>query len=580
MSSDSVASTLRRVARQAGLAEGVLRSDLPELLGMPSFIQPSLVKHWERVLGRSRHLLATLPPPSGPRVALITTVGKGVNNPGYAAVLAYALRLRGADPFLVYCNGVLAGCEHATSAYLSPEEFIERGPRRLCSGCYQPGEMLYRRLELPAYSLSEFLSAEALEAVERFVRDLPREQYYTFSYRGMPLGFEVEATIVRFFYNFAPDDRELTWRVAQRMVRGAVMMAEAVSRMIDRYQPDIVMPHYGSYASRGTAALAAQAKARRVVTWFRGYVEEAMMLGEGDNGYKELGRRSQGPWETIELTPENEQALEQMLQAKRHVSTLRVPRRNPVHDSTELLRQLQLDPKRPILALFTNVGYDSKAFYHTSLYPTVLSWIYDSIELVRNRPMQLVIRIHPAELWALSLKLRGPIPEPVVDQIRKQFPVLPDNVRVIPPESRLSSYALGAVSTAALVYGSLMGLELAAQGKPVIVAGRGAYWQKGFTYDVHSREDYAAFLDRLQELAQPDSARTVAARRFAHYFYFLRQIPFQAWNQHHHAGLRLKPWWKAFRSLADLQPGRDPNLDALCDQVLTGQEALAQGWPA
>ena len=61
------------------------------------------------------------------------------------------------------------------------------------------------------------------------------------------------------------------------------------------------------------------------------------------------------------------------------------------------------------------------------------------------------------------------------------------------------------------------------------------------------------------------------------YFFIRRQIPFRYWIRDYRPGKGLPPWWHTFRSLEDLMPGRDLDLDAICDGIMYGKEALAYG---
>lgn len=559
----SIVRALRVLARRAGVPPGGILSDLPESIGIPSVIQPDLVKHWHRVLRRSGRVLASMPPATGPRVGILTTLGKGINNPGYAAILAYALRLRGAWPILVYCDAWLDGCEHPTVAYMSAETFIEAGPRPLCAACFAPGAELYREIGLETHALSESLDTATLEGIRRVADALPSERYYDFEHRGMRLGSQVEATVTRFFYTHVPERSERAIRVAHRMVRGALMMAEATTALIERLRIDVLAPHYGAYASRGTAALAAVALGKRCVVWTPGYVDETMLIGDGENAFTELAARSDGPWTDGTLRREQDADLDAVLDAL-------AGRPWAGADGGErVLRAAGVPEGAEAVVLYTNVGFDTKLFYDTPVYPDVLSWIHDSIELFARRPEHLVIRVHPAELWLKVIDK-----DQTIRAIAERFPRLPPNVHVIPADSPISSYDLARCAKACLVYGSLIGLELAARGRPVVVAGRGLYSGKGFTWDVRSRDEYARHVAGLYAMRSDDPARTARARRFAYYFYVERQIPFAPWNHDHRAGIRLPDWWRTFRSLEDLLPGRDPNLDAICDQLLHGREAL------
>src|SRR5262245_18244532 len=97
----------------------------------------------------------------------------------------------------------------------------------------------------------------------------------------------------------------------------------------------------------------------------------------------------------------------------------------------------------------------------------MLAWILETIrQLTRRRDLQLLIRIHPAEI-------RGSIPsrQPILAEIRKAFPQLPANVFVIPPENDSSTYAAMYQCNAVLIYGTKTGVELTSAGIPVVVAG-------------------------------------------------------------------------------------------------------------
>lgn len=566
-----VASVLRAAARRAGISPGALRSDLPEFFGIPSLIVPDLTKHWKRVIERSRDMWDSLPAPTGLKVACITTIARDAYNSAYTTVMAYALRLRGADPFIVYCDGVLAGCEFASNYYLTPQEFINKGPGRLCDMCTKPATKFYEQIGIPTYKISEFLNTEAYNEVDTFVEQLPREDFYNFTYHDMLLGPEVEASMARFYHNYQPEKSEEAWRVARRMVRGAVMMAEATRRMDAQLNPDMYLHNYAVYASRGSGAQVSKALGKRSAVWSRGYVEECIMIGENENAMTGLYGLTTGPWDELSMTPEQNQEFDDFLKDRIQGQGFRTFNKDAMDSKEELMKELKLDPSKPIVALFTTCGFDSKRLYDTELYPDSFKWLCDVIELFRNRPEQLVIRVHPGELWR-------PQVIKTLDSLKELIPTLPDNVRTIAPEEQLSSYGVARMSQVVMVYGSHIGLEAAAIGKPVIVAGRGMYAHKGFTYDIVTKEDTAKWLDRLDEISRPNPEHIAAARRFAYYFYFMRQIPFQHWNHDMHPDLRLKPWWKVFRSLNDLLPGRDINLDAICDQILHGKEACAV-WP-
>jgi hypothetical protein len=109
-----------------------------------------------------------------------------------------------------------------------------------------------------------------------------------------------------------------------------------------------------------------------------------------------------------------------------------------------------------------------------------------------------------------------------------------------------------------------MGVELAALGLPVIVAGEAWVRNKGITSDARDRDDYLDLLARLPLVGKTTEDRAARARKYAFHFFFRRMIP---------VGL-FEPTarWPYLRvnlgSVDGLQAGADRGLDVICDGIL------------
>lgn len=146
------------------------------------------------------------------------------------------------------------------------------------------------------------------------------------------------------------------------------------------------------------------------------------------------------------------------------------------------------------------------------------------------------------------------------------LPQLAPNIAVVPPDSRLSTYALLSVCNAALIYGTKMGVELTSVGLPVIVAGEAWVRNKGLTHDARNPAEYLALLDRLPFDERPTAARLRRARTYAYHFFFRRMIPLTFLQPR----ARYPIYVLKLDSLDRLRPGRTPGLDVICDGVLSG----------
>jgi len=228
---------------------------------------------------------------------------------------------------------------------------------------------------------------------------------------------------------------------------------------------------------------------------------------------------------------------------------------------------LDLRPDRPIVSLFTNVMWDAQLYHACNAFPNMLDWVFETIEYFARRPeLQLVIRIHPAEVKATKKT-----EQPVAEEIRQRFPTLPAHIRVVGPESDVSSYDLAEASAAAIIFGTKMGLEIALRRVPVIVAGESFVRGKGFTYDASSRQDYFACLDRLPDLPRLDDGQFERAQRYGYHFYYRRQMDFPFIEE----GTEKTVKRLNLQDVAALGPGRNPTLDRICDGLIHGTEFVA-----
>ena len=140
-------------------------------------------------------------------------------------------------------------------------------------------------------------------------------------------------------------------------------------------------------------------------------------------------------------------------------------------------------------------------------------WLLDAIEWARRTPdIDLVIRIHPAEVHIAI----HPTREQMADVIAAHVAALPENVRVVAPDSPISSYTLMRAASVGLVYSSTSGLEMATLGLPVVAAAAAHFTRRGFTSDPSDRDAYWATVEaliagppgdleraRVRELARP-----------------------------------------------------------------------------
>jgi hypothetical protein len=531
-------------------------------------LHPAL--QWWCILAKSRHILRALPPADGPVVAFLSSIG-AFKFTGYDLVIAQALRLRGVRPLLLLCGGSLPACEGVVVERYpggTPDAFLTSGPHFRCADCQAGGQRLYDASCLDVVHFSDLVAPDARRSVREALQSIALGEEFNAAYKGVGIGTHVKASVERFLLRGDLEDDPVTRAVARRYLEAALLQVEMTDELLSRYGVDVLVAHHGIYVVQGVPVEVAQRRGARAVVWGGGLRGATWRAGPGESMIRFLAKQLPAPSMPRPLTGEDNRELDDLL-ASRQAGDHRLVafHSGTVMESDAVRNVLGLDSGRPIVSLFTNVAWDAAIMYPSRAFPRMVDWVNETIRYFVTRPeFQLVVRIHPAEK-----RLAHVCRQPMTSEIQACFPDLPPNVSVVAPEKPVNSYALGQISVAALIYGTQLGLELAAMGVPVVMAAEGAYWQKGFTFDARDRESYFQLLDKIQSLEPDDPTRTERARHWAHYFYFRRMLdfPFIKYSRGGDHSFN-------FESLEALLPGHHAGLDIICKGILEGTDFVVE----
>ncbi len=503
----------------------------------------------------------------GPKVLVATSVGAHTAGAILESALAIALALRGAEVHVLLCDGVLPACLDCTYKwYADGDEFAALGPQaRLCPTCFAPAEEMFRALGLRVHRYGELVDAEARRAAAAAAADVPLARIADYERDGIPAGEHAVAGALRYFARANLEGEPAAEGVLRRFLHGALLAAAAARRLFERERFRAAVFHHGIYVPQGLIGAAARNAGVRVVNWNPAYRTGCFIFSHGDSYHHTLMSEPAASWEAMAWGRAQDEEIAAYLRSRWSGTKDWIWfHERPQMDVAAIEREIGIDLSRPTIGMLTNVAWDAQLHYPANAFRDMHEWILKSIRYFAGRPdLQLVIRIHPAEI-------HGGLPsrQLVADEIRRVYPALPRNVRVIPPESRASTYAVLERCNAAIIYGTKMGVELAATGTPVIVAGEAWVRGKGFTYDVSSQAEYESLLGRLPFAARLDDARLERARRYAYHFFFRRMIPVRA--------IVRSGDWRPYRvgagGLAALRPGACPGLDVIMRGILEGSD--------
>ncbi len=507
---------------------------------------------WREALGRAK---------PGPRVLIATNSGGHFAVAAIDRMLGAALTLRGAAVTHVLCDKTLPACQMC-EYNLTPDVsgFALRGPDPLlCSYCHSPAERDLRTLGLDLAHLSETLSEADRAEAKAMAAACDLAALSSVSWRGIAIGGHALAGALRFFARGDIEGERAGEPILRRFLEAAALSAAAYLKLIDAYQPEVLVAHHGIYTPQGIAVAVARARGVRVVTWNPAYRNHCFIFSHDDSYHYTLMDEPLSHWRDTALSEVERRRIRDYLHSRREGAGDWIKYHRAAAPNANLA-QLGFDPAKPLIAAFTNVFWDAQLHFPANAFPNQASWLEGTIAWFASRAdLQLAIRVHPAELASTP-----PSRQRAREAIAARFPALPANIKVIDADNAVSSYSLAEQANAALIYGTKLGVELSAIGIPVIVAGEAWSRGKGFTLDANSPEHYRALLERLPLAGKLAAAEHELALRYANYFFFRRMIalPF----------VRAAPGPRRFRfaieSAADLAEQRWPGLDAICRGVL------------
>ena len=511
----------------------------------------------------------TLPPiperRGSPRILIATSVGSHLPGTSLESVLGAALALRGAEPEVLLCDGVLPACLACdVTWYPNQRQFVQHGPSRdLCQACYAPGAGMYHSLGILVHTYSSQVTPEESAAATATAATIPVEDIAGYRVDGLAVGEHALAGTLRFFARATLETEPHAEAVLRRYLHAALLTVAATRRLIRNRGYRAVVLHHGIYVPQGLIGEVCRQESVRVVTWNPAYRKHRFVFSHEDTYHHTLMNEPTETWEELPWTAEMETELLDYLRSRWHGAEDWIWfHERPQVEVAAISREVGVDFSKPTIGMLTNVMWDAQLHYPANAFPNMLEWTLQTIRYFATRPeLQLLIRAHPAEL-------RGTLPsrQPIVEEIRRAFPVLPANVFLVPPESQVSTYSAMSACDAVIIYGTKTGVELTSVGIPVIVAGEAWIRNKGITLDATSPAQYFSLLDRLPLGHRLDQATVTRARKYAYHFFFRRMIPLEF--------MRPRNGWPPFavgiESLAQLLPGASAGLDLICEGILTG----------
>jgi hypothetical protein len=484
------------------------------------------------------------------------------------SLLAVALSLRKAKVHILLCDGILPACLKLKVAKTKPSKVAKQQFRdNICKTCMHMGKT-FEIEGIKVHRFSEYLCSEDLSKIKDVVNNIELSDIPMYVADGLALGEHAHAGCLRYYSRGDLVGQQLSGQILKCYLEASIMTSVVTERIIKKNKISAACFHHGIYIPQGVVGEVCRKNQVHVSNWNVAYRKKCFIFSHKDTYHHTLLEEPVELWKNMAFNDNHDEKISRYLKSRWGGSQDWIYFHETPDDSDELLvRETGIDLKKPIVGLLTNVIWDAQLHYRANAFPSMLDWIFLTIEYFSKRKdIQLLIRIHPAELRGTQISRQF-----VAKEVSERFPNLAENIFMIGPESNINTYAAMTKCNSVIIYGTKTGVELTSMGIPVIVAGEAWIRNKSLTIDVSNQKEYIKVLDSLpldsQRLTDEDQRE---ARKYAYHFFMRRMIPINAIVPTEGA----VPFVVNIDSIKELDKGVDRGLDVICEGILTQSDFI------
>lgn len=524
-----------------------------ELRTRVPLLEPLIFKQLRKV---SSSLISTASNSEGKKILFFQTRSNAPHL-AWAGTLAKALAVRGHQPMFLGCSRELSeSCNNANY----PDGLSESR----CSSCYLYTRRFFELSGVDTKWMGEYLSVPDYQRAEGLINSLSREKYEAFEYKGVALGQLARHSVAHYLRTGGIGQDDLSRDIYRKFLINSILVTDVSSKLLDEFAPDVVTMLGGYFMPEHVMMELAQARDIHVVTYeIAMLAQDALMIQHN----KAIDYDDPENWDKYKEQPlnteENRILDEYLLERSEGGRSVVNYWPDKVEDRKLICETLGIDLSKRTAILFPNITWDSALFEKDIAFDGMFDWLNRTIDFFIAHPeYQLIVRAHPAEVI-----LPGSLRESVILYINKQYPALPENVILVEPESKFSSYAFMDMSQCGLSYASTTAMELGVRGIPTLVAGEVHFRRKDFTIDIDDASAYWDLLDNVMSGKSPLSREKIIemARRYSYFTFFRTSMPFSKV----HCGADDLPVF-TYDDISELLPGKDRSLDIICSGITNG----------
>jgi len=469
-----------------------------------------------------------------------------------------ALQIRGAKIIFLICNRGIQKCER----------FSLTTPMGNCKYCSFMNENIIPRLGFELIEINDCITNNEKAEINKIAKSLSTQDISHYTYHGIDIMPVVEDSLMRYYYGAKPEnsDQKFDYIVT------ALISTKVASFIHKKHEPDIVVSHMYAYSENHPYNLYYENLTDIPVYCIKSvpWNPNAIRINP-DNLYRNEERYNQylRSRTNKNITTYEKEELNKFLKKRfsGYDSEFLYFSYFEINGDEKKINTLNINKNKKNIFLFPNIEWDVGLTDCHIIFRDLMDWVEFTIESVKNRnDIHLYIKAHPGEIHGSSETQLT-----VAEKLLLKYPLLPNNVTIIPPDLGIMPYSLFKYIDVGIVLSGTLGLEMALNKIPVIATGFAPYLRKGF---VHEPKDHKEYKNTLLMKNNSLSIDKNKLELFA-YFYFIKTlIPFNLVEKCF--GVTVENLNYQIDSITDLEPEKDIYLDHICDCILN--KKIIESW--
>jgi hypothetical protein len=471
------------------------------------------------------------------------------------AVVSIAMRLRQFEVFVVLCDGIYPICD--VLAWSGERANID------CANCAHQSAQFFSHFKVNALQMRSYLTPDDFAEIDNWADQQDAKNYHKAQWQGIPIGEWIISSVCSYFRITSHQLHEPRVIAAhKKFLKNGLMTYLATTRILEAQLPTNAIIFNARFAPYRVAFEVCKKKNISVVVHERGWAQDTFITYANKIAIETSPiYECAEAWKDVPLQQsEIERVKNYFINREQGVDINVTPFITFSTEHKIIRAQLRIPPEIPILALFTTGEYELEFCEDYKAEISQIDFIKLLIDIFKDRKEALVIRHHPY----IAGDSVSPPDRNFLSKAYELAQEIPDNVRMVMPGEKLSSYALFWNAAACIAPFSMTGVEAVARGIASFGFAQSPF-KNGLSgvFPDFSRATVIQVIDRLFDSERRYGVEDLRSLyRFQSSFISRLCVKFQS--------IGIKDIYLPDVKINDLQqlaPGHDPVLDRLCDHI-------------